>query len=201
MKLCVVDDEREVHRSIRNELKKTGGFEIVEHFLNGLEALRTVPRLSCHQTIVLDITMPGLDGLQCLHRLKRMKPAIRILMVTNSKRSDRVMQALVGHADGYCVKKDGYLAEALKELDEGGFPISKTARKSICEPFRHSDDVGLTEREEQILACLLTGDRDKEIAVKLGLNLRTVEGHVHRLRRKFGVHSRKSIVAEWLGVS
>lgn len=160
------------------------------------EALAAIPR---HQPdiVLMDIQLPNLSGIECTAQLKRMLPALQIIMVTVYEDTERIFKALRAGACGYLLKRytPEELVSAIREVRQGGAPMSRDiARKVIAsfqEPLAAAAEMeGLSPREREILELLAQGFPNKEIAQRVGVNDGTVRWHLRHVYDKLHVRSR-----------
>ena len=166
--------------------------------------MREIPREK-PDVVLMDINLPDLSGIECVRRLKAEYPDLQIMMLTMYEDSEQVFQALAAGASGYLVKRTppGQLIEALKEVHQGGSPMSMQIARMVVDSFHHmgparDETANLTPREEEILSHLAKGLRYKEIADTLFISVETVRSHLRRIYEKLHVRSRTEAVVKYL---
>ena len=172
------------------------GIQCVGAHANANEALRDIPGEN-PDVVLMDINMPGMNGIECVSRLKEKMPKTHILMLTTYDESDLIFDSLKAGANGYMLKNTPReeLVRAVEQVYAGGAPMSlKIARKVIS--FFHQNKKTsaeleqLTAREQEILKLLAKGYMYKEIADHLGISMSTVRSHITAVYEKLHVHSR-----------
>ena len=172
------------------------GIQCVGAHANANEALRDIPGEN-PDVVLMDINLPGMNGIECVSRLKEKMPKTHILMLTTYDESDLIFDSLRAGANGYLLKNTPReeLVQAVEQVHAGGAPMSlKIARKVIS--FFHQNKKTsaeleqLTAREQEILKLLAKGYMYKEIADHLGISMSTVRSHITAVYEKLHVHSR-----------
>jgi two-component system nitrate/nitrite response regulator NarL len=198
IRLLLVDDHPIVLEGIRSHLAAQPEFEIVGDASNGHEAL-TKARLLEPDIILLDISMPGMNGLETMVRLRKTVPHIKVLILTMHCSKEYVSQIIAAGVRGYLLKDaaPAELVQAIKLVHEGQVFYSPRVSRVVLDdlvrgrPNTVAPDplVALTERERQVLIGIAEGLSNKEIASHLNLGVRTVETHRERIMRKLDIHS------------
>jgi len=149
------------------------------------------------------VNLPGLNGIECTRRLKAIRPATQIVMLTSFESTDTIFEALAAGATGYVLKRATGLAiiEAVREVNAGGSPMSPAiARKVVTFFGKRVDPVPapeidrLSDRERAVLVALAEGQQYKEIADTLGISINTVRNHIKRTYEKLQVNTRLDAV-------
>ena len=155
----------------------------------------------------MDISLPGINGIECTSRIKQSLPETQVLMVTVHNDNDRIFQALAAGASGYMLKRGtpSELRQAIREVLRGGAPMSGEIARKVIETFRKpaSGDaklVQLSPREQNILELVSQGFANKEIADRLSISYDTVRTHLKRIYEKLHVRCRAEAVARHLGL-
>jgi DNA-binding NarL/FixJ family response regulator len=167
-------------------------------------ALRTLPEFA-PDIVVVELRLPGMDGIECTARLKRMLPATKVLVFTALADDERVFRALEAGADGYVLKGDpaADLVGALRELAEGGAPMSAEIARRVVVNFHRTapppsaGTEGLTPRQAAVLELLAEGCSAKEIGAKLAISPETVNVHLKHIYQKLNVRSRIEAVIKF----
>lgn len=155
----------------------------------------------------MDIQLPGLDGIECVRRLKGVLGSTQFMMLTVYEDADRIFKALEAGAAGYLLKRTTQeeLVEAIVELRNGGSPMTSAIARKVVQSFQRPTPVGvspdmaqLSPREREILGLLAQGYLYKEIAAGLGISVPTVNAHIRNMYEKLQVHSRAQAVARFL---
>jgi DNA-binding NarL/FixJ family response regulator len=195
-RIAIVEDSKVIRESLVEFVQADPDCRCVCACATGEEALKVIPQ---HQPdiVLMDIQLPNLSGIECTAQLKRMFPALHIIMVTVYEDTERIFRALRAGACGYLLKRCSpeELVAAIREVRQGGAPMSRDiARKVIAsfqEPPAAAVEVeGLSPREREILELLAQGFPNKEIAQRLGVSDGTVRWHLRHVYDKLHVRSR-----------
>jgi len=203
--VSIVEDNDQLRGTLARVIGRAEGFECISHYGNAEEALKDLPNVR-PEVVLMDINLPGMNGVECVRQLKSVSPEIQFLMLTVYEDSDSLFNSFRAGASGYLLKRSApaKLLEAIKELHHGGAPMtSEIARRVIAsfykaKPDAHPQDK-LTAREEEILDYLAKGYVTKEIADKLSVSYDTVRYHLKHIYDKLHVHSRTEAVIKYLG--
>ena len=188
--IAIVEDLDEVRDGLKNFLALSSEFRILDTFKTAEEALYDIPRLR-PDIVIMDISLPGMNGIECIRQVRDRAPATQFMMFTVYENDEKVFEALKAGASGYLLKNTGllHMAEALKELYNGGSPMSANIARKLVSVFRdNAKDVDeletLSNRENEILKLLAKGLLYKEIADQLGISTSTVRQHIHKIYEK-----------------
>ena len=204
----IVDDDSDLRDSIVRYLTVKGGFVCASQYGRAQDALDNLPA-ERPSVVLMDIKMKGMDGIECVRRLKEKMPDILIIMLTVFEDEDLIFDALMAGATGYLLKRQPpqQLLEAVHELLAGGSPMSATIARKVVKLLQRSGGVGkstggvrllLSDRQREMLDLLAFGEPYKAIADKMGLSIHTVRGYIRRIYEKLQVHSRTEAVAKYL---
>lgn len=195
VRVILADDHTLVRDGIRRILEGDPGFVVVDEAADGLSAVEAVKRTDA-DVLVLDLTMPGRDGLDVLGDARLAKPDLRIIVLTMHAGREYVMRAMQEGANGYLLKDSAVqdLVSAVRSVVAGGSYFSPAIQQQMAEVLRGGarDPQGvaaLTDRERDVLRLLVRGLSSKEIGASLDISTRTVETHRANLMRKLGVKS------------
>jgi DNA-binding NarL/FixJ family response regulator len=203
--VAIVEDNPEVRRNLSRYIDGAPGFRCTCLCATGEEALRTIPA-SPPDVILMDIQLPGMNGIACTASLKAALPSVPVMMLTVYEDTDVIFRALKAGASGYLLKRSdpAKVLEAISELHHGGAPMTDQIARKVIESFHqtkseaHPQDK-LTVREEEILEQLAKGYVTKEIADKLAITPATVRFHLKHIYDKLHVRSRVEAVIKYLG--
>jgi len=194
IRVLLVDDHPLVRAGIRRVLETRPGLTVVGEASNGAEALGLIENLE-PDIVVLDLTMPEVDGLDVLNRLRRRSGTLRILVLTMHAQGEYVRRAIDAGADGYLLKESA-VQELLTAIDTvwSGHPyysprIEAELARSMEAGERPPDVARLTGREREVLRGIARGLSTKEMAARLAISARTVETHRANLMRKLEIRS------------
>ncbi|HEU6448625.1 MAG TPA: response regulator transcription factor [Verrucomicrobiae bacterium] len=193
--ISIVEDQRDMRESLVEWLGGAPGLRCVGAHASAEEALREIPRQN-PDVVLMDINLTGMNGIQCVHRLKEKLPKTQVLMLTTYDDGDLIFDSLRAGANGYLLKNmpREELVSAVQQVHTGGAPMSlKIARKVIDHFHRPQKSSGLeklTARELDILKLLAKGYLYKEIADHLNISMSTVRTHITAVYEKLHVQSR-----------
>lgn len=199
--LLIVDDQRLMREGLRTLLELEHGFEIVGEAANGQDAIDAYAQLN-PDVVLMDIRMPGMDGVEATRRLCTYWPGVRVIILTTFDDDVNVFEGLRAGAVGYLLKdlSGQELANAVRTVYKGGALIEPTVAKRVVAEFARlhpparSIDQGLaeplSERELDVLKLISAGLSNREIGNKLGLSEGTVKNYVTSVLQKIGVRDR-----------
>ena len=203
IRVMITDDHLIVREGLRLILETVDGIEIVGEASDGAECLRLVPELK-PDVILMDLQMPRMDGITAIGHLRSENPEIAIVILTTFNEDDLMLRGLQAGARGYLLKDTNRenLLDTIQAAAKGETLIKPEvlvrvlAAHSSPKPRSVSQvDSLLTERELEVLQAAARGERNKEIAYKLGITERTVKAHLASIYQKFSVDSRAAAVA------
>lgn len=205
LSVAIVEDDREIREMLTRAIKRTAHLEFVASFATGELALEGLPGFAPH-VVVMDIQLPGIDGVECTRRIKETLPGVQVLMFTVFMDSDRIFKALAAGASGYLLKRTSRaeIVEAIEQVYHGGAPMSGVIARKVVESFRTPPasvpavDVELTAREAEVLKLLAAGHSNKAIASELYVSGETVRFHLKHIYEKLHVRSRTEAVIRYL---
>ncbi len=201
IRILVADDHLIIRQGLRLILETEAGFELVGEAADGAEAVRLCAEL--HPAVVLmDLRMPGMDGLTAIERLQAEQPQIAVIILTTFNEDDLMLRGMQAGAKGYLLKdtdretlfnsiRAAARGETLLKPEIMARLLSKAG--AVNTPANARTD--LTERELEVLKRVAQGERSKEIAIRLGISERTVKAHLASIYNKLGVDSRAAAIA------
>lgn len=203
-RVLVVEDHTIVREGLNMLLLSVPEYEIVGEAQDGIEAVRAVERLE-PDLILMDLSMPRMNGFEAIREVKSRFPEIKILVLTVHKTEEHVLEAFQAGADGYLLKyaaKDE-LFLALKSVFEGRSFLSPLISDKVIDGFvegaRSIKETSawdtLTSRERQVLKLIAEGYANKEIAEHLFISVKTVETHRSNIMKKLDLHNASEITA------
>ena len=204
LRILVADDHELVRRGIRGLLCARRGWTVVGEAMNGREAVEKANRLK-PDVAILDISMPDLDGLQATRRIRDAVPTTEVVVLTMHDSDQMVRRVLDTGALGYVLKSDlpTQLVKAVKDVSAGKQfltpRISDIVLKGFLKTGNQVDTMGRsqvrpTSREVEVIRLLAEAKANKEIAIRLGITIRTVETHRAKIMLKVGVHSLAELI-------
>lgn len=200
MRVVIADDHALVRQSIVKAVNAEPELEVVAEVADGLEALRAVTTYE-PDLVVLDIAMPGKDGLAVAEQLRIQHPDVAVLFLSMHDDDASLQRALAIGARGFVSKSASVdeLLDALRAMQAGGSYLSSgvaTRVMDIAAGRTRSSDLGLTTREREVLDLLIEGKRPGEIGDALFLSVKTVKNHLTSIYQKLGVETGAQAVAE-----
>lgn len=203
--LAIVEDLDEVRDGLKNFISLSSDFKILDTFKTAEEALHDLPKLK-PDIVIMDINLPGMNGIECIRQIKSKTPATQFMMFTVYENDEKVFEALKAGASGYLLKNTGLvqLIESLKELHNGGSPMSANIARKLVTLFRNEQKEApnveiLSSRENEILQLLTKGLLYKEIADQLSISVSTVRQHIHHIYEKLHVQNRTEAINKAFG--
>jgi len=198
LRLLLADDHALVRAGMRALLSELNGVEVVAETGDGLEALQLI-REKKPDLALLDITMPGLNGLDVAARVTKELPRTKVIIVSMHGDDESVRRALLSGASGYLLKHSdrAELEMALRAVARGDTWLSPAVSKTVMTAFAASARTGyevLTPRQREVLQLIAEGLSTKEIAARLGVGLKTVESHRTELMERLGIHGVAGLV-------
>lgn len=197
IRVLIVDDHALVREGIRHVLMSDGGggFEVVGEASTGADAVQLSAELA-PDVVVLDLTMPGMSGLDAAPRIREAAPDARLLVLSIHDHEEYVLQSVRAGAEGY-LRKDSSPAElrgAIRAIYEGGSFFSAPVARTLSAALQSERRIAtLSAREREVLVEIARGASNKEIAARFGISVRTVESHRESLARKLQVKGAASL--------
>ncbi len=202
--IAIVEDNHDIRTAMELLINGSDGYACVGTFNNAETALEQIPQL-LPNVVLMDFNLPGgMNGIECIARLKAEYQDMQFMMLTVYEDDDKIFMALEAGASGYILKKTspGELLEAIRDLHEGGSPMSSQIARRVVAFFQKQAKPNpaleaLTTREKEILDQLSKGFLYKEIASNLFISIETVRRHVHNIYEKLHVRSRTDAVNKY----
>ncbi len=202
--ISIIEDQSEVRESLVACLGIEPGMRCVGAHVSAEEGLQKIPKEN-PDVVLVDINLPGMNGIQCVARLKKRLPNIQILMLTTYDDGDLIFDSLRAGANGYLLKNipQEELVQAVQQVHAGGAPMSLQVARKVINHFHKtkptSEIENLSVRELEILRLLAKGHRYKEIADQLSINIGTVRTHISHVYEKLHVNSRTEAAMKLVG--
>lgn len=203
IKVAIVEDEERIREGVEALINGTDDMRCIGAFANAETALQQMPQ-DWPDVVLMDINLPRMSGIECVTRLKGLRPSLQILMFTICADDEQIFEALKKGASGYLIKKtpSAKILEAILEAHDGGSPMSSMIARKVVQYLQKDQTAprpeSLSNREYEILSHLAKGYQYKEIADVLGLSVRTVSTHINNIYEKLHVHSRTEAVVKFL---
>lgn len=203
--VAIVEDDVPAREILAGWIRSTDGFKIVGEYDNAEKAIEELPEKK-PSVVLFDINLPGMNGIECVRKLKPRLPDTQFLMVTVYEDANHIFDALAVGASGYLLKqmRRNELLDALKDVHAGGSPMSSQIARKVVQSFRRNETetadgemIGLSQREREVLELLARGYLYKEIAEMLKISVQTVNTYIRRIYEKLHVRSRAQAVAKY----
>ena len=202
--VSIVEDDPQVRSSLAKLIDGTPGFRCVSVHGSAEDALVELPKVK-PEVVLMDINLPGSNGVECVRRLKPHLAGTQIIMLTVYQKTEHIFNALAAGATGYMLKQTppAELLTAIKEVHGGGSPMSSHIARKIVQSFQQSASASaeaesLSPREAEVLDLLAKGFLYKEIADQMKVSYATVHTHIRHIYEKLHVRSRTEAVAKHL---
>ncbi|KMM39457.1 response regulator [Guptibacillus hwajinpoensis] len=197
--VMLVDDHAVLRDGLKNILEMEEDIKVVGEAVNGNEVVRVVT--SCQPDVVLmDINIPDKNGIELTGMLKRDYPSVKVLVLTMHSHDEYFMAAIREGADGYLLKDlpTDQVVEAIRTVAKGESIIDPTLTKRLLGFYNQKQEASstseLTDREKEVLICLVSGKSNKEIGEELYISDKTVKIHVSKIYKKLNVKSRSQAI-------
>jgi DNA-binding NarL/FixJ family response regulator len=200
----LIEDNHAFRNTVARALGRVEGVDCAQQFANAEDALDALLGGGVPDVILVDVELPGQNGIEAVRNIKSISPATRVVMLTVFDDHEKVFKAICAGASGYLLKTSPVdrIVESINEALAGGAPMTPHVAAAVLKMFsqfgqpRH--DYGLTGREQKILELMTRGLIKKEIADQIGLSYHTVDTHLRNIYTKLHVHSRTGAVAKAL---
>jgi RNA polymerase sigma factor (sigma-70 family) len=204
IKICLVEDLEEVRNGMASLLTMDERFELLAIFSDAEKAADELPAWQ-PDIIIMDINLPGMNGIECIKKVKALCTSSQFMMFTIYEDDEKVFEALAAGASGYLLKKTPFIkiAEGLIELYDGGSPMSTQIARKVIKRLQNDEAKEqietLSVRENEILQLLAKGLMYKEIGAKLSISTDTVRQHIHHIYEKLHVQNRTEAINKAFG--
>ena len=205
IKVCIVEDNADMREGVAQVLNQAPGLRCVSTYASAEAAVHDLPSQKPDVALV-DIHLPGMNGIECVARLKAQLPQLQVLMLTRYEQSDMIFDSIRAGASGYLLKHTpaAELVQAVEQIHSGGAPMTMQIARKFINYFQQlqkpASEVGnLTPREREVLNLLARGYLYKEIADNLGISINTLRNHLRTIYDKLHVHSRTEAAVKYLG--
>jgi DNA-binding NarL/FixJ family response regulator len=201
----MVEDDVPAREIIAGWIRGAEGFRLVGEYSDAETAIADLPQRK-PSVVLFDINLPGMNGIECVRKLKPRLPETQFLMVTVYEDANHIFDALAVGASGYLLKQTrrSELLSALRDIHAGGSPMSSQIARKVVQSFRRSETgstdgegAELSQREREVLELLARGYLYKEIAEQLKISVQTVNTYIRRVYEKLHVRSRAQAVAKY----
>ena len=203
LRVTIFEDNRSLREGLFQLIDGSEGFTCSGAFPNCLNIVKNIEETS-PDVILMDIEMPGISGIEAVKLAKEKFPDVKILMETIFDDNDKIFNSICNGAEGYILKNTPpvQILSSIREIYEGGGPMTPTIASKVLKMFKItaaenvSEEFNLTEREKEILKCLVEGMSYKLIAGTCFISIDTVSGHIKNIYKKLQVHSKSEAVAK-----
>lgn len=210
--ICIVDDNKDIRSALEQIILMSEGYRLIGSVGSAAEAMDQIPKLK-PDIVLMDINLgEGENGIDCVRHLKADYKDILFMMCTVYEDDEKIFEALSAGASGYILKKTAphKLLEAIRELQEGGAPMSSQIARKVVAAFQQKQPAAvqspesstlsvLSNREKEILELLARGMLYKEIAASLFISQETVRKHVYHIYEKLHVNNRVEAINKFFG--
>jgi DNA-binding NarL/FixJ family response regulator len=195
IKIVIIEDDEIIREGYALLIGNVEGYEVINRYASFDEASKTIVNDS-PDVILLDIELPGTNGIAAIPKLKRMLPHAHILILTVYESEKLIFEALANGASGYLTKNTapGKIIESVKEVKDGGGPMSVNIARMVIKSFQRNQESPLSKRETQILEQVADGKSRSQIAKDLFIDLETVRSHIKNIYLKLDVNSRADAI-------
>jgi len=196
-RVLLVEDDQEIRNSFTLIVNSSQKFTVVNAYSNCEEAIENINR-DKPEIILMDIELPGMNGIQGTKQIKDKSPHIDVIMVTVYEDSELVFEALKAGASGYITKSANYmeLLTALEEIMKGGAPMSSRIARMVIDNFHVNPNSPLTKRETEILQLISEGKTYTQISEELFISKETAKTHIKNIYSKLQVNSKSEAIAK-----
>jgi DNA-binding NarL/FixJ family response regulator len=204
IQVALVEDDDEIRANLAYRIKSHPGFRLTNAYADAESAMAELPQRK-PDVVLMDINLPGIDGVECVRRLKPRMGTTQFVMLTVYEDSNRLFKSLVAGASGYLLKRTtpAKLLAAIREAHQGGSPMTPQIARLVVQHFQNASEPSveiakLTAREKEVLDQLSKGFRYKEIVDNLAISDGTLHSHIRNIYEKLHVHSRTEAVVKYL---
>lgn len=202
--VSIVEDNDQLRGTLTRVIGRAEGFECLSQYGNAEDALKDLPNVR-PAVVLMDINLPGMNGVECVRQLKQLLPQTQVMMLTVYEDTENIFNALAAGANGYMLKRTrrDELLDAIREVQRGGSPMTTHIARKVVQSFQKSAATteateNLSPREAEVLDLLSQGLIYKEISDKLGISYETVHTYIRRIYEKLQVRTRTEAVAKFL---
>ena len=190
-KIIIIEDNRPVREGFAAVISSTANYQVQGQYDNCEDALRNL-HADRPDLVLMDIELPGMDGIEGTLQIKKKLPAAIVLIITVLEGSDKVFQSLCAGAGGYIVKNSDteHIVGNIDEAFSGGAPMTLYIAKMVVQSFNRPQDSPLSDREQDVLRGIADGKSYTKIALDLFISKETVRSHIKNIYQKLAVNSK-----------
>ena len=195
IRIAILEDNHDIRNGLNQLISSSVEFDVVGLYSNSEDFIKKFSQVEM-DVVLVDIDLPGINGIKCVEQLKPLKPSVNYLICTVFEDNDKIFDSLCAGATGYILKNTlaDTLFEAIRDIYAGGSPMSRNIARKVAASFymatKAPDNASLSIREKEVLDYMAKGYRYKEIADKLFLSPATVRAHIRNIYEKLHVKSR-----------
>jgi len=202
--VSIIEDDSQARKILCDWIRRADGFRFVSDHASAESAIAGLPEEK-PEVVLTDINLPGMNGIECVRKMKPALPEAQFVMLTVYEDADHIFHALAAGATGYLLKQPPRheLLGALKQVHSGGSPMTSNIARKVVQSFQQlapssiAQAAELSGRESEVLDLLARGFLYKEIAESLSISLPTVNTYIRRIYEKLHVRSRAQAVAKY----
>ncbi|MEP7108258.1 MAG: response regulator transcription factor [Ferruginibacter sp.] len=203
--IAIIEDNAQYRTAISIIMQLNENFRLI-HKLENCDEMIGRFEVEKPDVVLMDIDLPGMNGIQGVWEIKKQFPEIKVMMLTVFEDEDKIFRAIKAGANGYLLKKDSpaRILEAIDAVFKGESPMNGMIASKVLEYFqlqqsknKELDQSNLTDREKEILQLLILGNSYKEIAGTIFISVETLNSHIKNIYRKLNVHSRSELAAKY----
>lgn len=205
IRVAIVDDDAGIRKNLTELIDGSVEFRCVGSYSSGRDALANLPELR-PDVVLMDINLGAMDGIECVARVKSVRPEIQFVMLTVYEETEKIFSALEAGATGYLLKRrtSEELFEGIRQVIRGESPMSGPIARKVVQFFQRKQKQSalinqLTPKEYEILDNMAKGYRYREIAEKMGNSIETVRTHIRSIYDKLQVNTKTEAVVTFLG--
>ena len=203
IRVAIFEDNRNLREGLFNLLESSEGFTCVGAFAHCERVVDNIEETQ-PDVILMDIELPVINGIEAVKRIREKNTGLKILMETIFEDDEKIFQSICNGAQGYILKNTppDVILKSIREIYEGGAPMTPSIASKVLKMFKNtssktiSNEYNLTEREKEILKCLIEGMSYKMIADSCFISSDTVNGHIKNIYKKLQVHSKSEAVVK-----
>ena len=205
LKIAIIEDNPQYRTTLSIILQLNENFHLLHKLANCDEMIGRF-QVDQPEVVLMDINMPGMNGIEGVWEIKKYFPDIKVIMLTVFEEVNKIFGAIKAGANGYLLKKDSpqKILEAIEAVHRGESPMNGVIAAKVLDYFQKQqksnselNQSNLTEREKEILNLLIKGNSYKEIAAGIYISVETLNSHIKNIYRKLNVHSRSELAAKY----
>jgi DNA-binding NarL/FixJ family response regulator len=204
IQVWLIEDHKTYGERLARALNRLDGIACPRRFTACEDAISALPENDAPQVLLLDVELPGMNGIDGIARLRQLAPRAAIVILTVFEDDDKIFRSICAGAAGYLLKTSSTedIAAAIRSAAAGGSPINPTIARRVLDMLGKAKppqkDYGLTPREKEILQLLVQGQSTKEAAAQLNISYHTADGYIRDIYEKLQVNTRSGVVAKAL---